>query len=59
MIFRRDNDLIMLAQFNAPERTEPAWKALLYEADPRFRLNPIVSPEGSAFSFIEAVWTPE
>ncbi|KAK8071291.1 S-adenosyl-L-methionine-dependent methyltransferase [Apiospora hydei] len=53
----REMDLNMAAKFNAIERTADDWKALLQAADPRFVLDDITQPKGSALSLIEALLT--
>lgn len=46
----------MASVFNARERTADEWRALLADADPRFRMKGVVQPEGSALAIIEVVW---
>lgn len=55
----RNLDLMMLAQFNFCERTAKSWELLLQDADPRFRLNDIITPKRSLMSIIEAVWVED
>lgn len=52
----RNLDMLMQAQFNAPERTERAWRELFQKVDSRLVLSSIVTPAGSMMSIIEAVW---
>ena len=54
--FERNNDLVMLAQFNACERTARAFQELFQECDPRFEVKRAQKPKGSAIAIIEAVW---
>lgn len=52
----RNNDLVMLAQFNAQERTARAFQTLFQECDPRFDVKRAEKPKGSAIAIVEAVW---
>lgn len=52
----RNNDLIMLAQFNARERSAKTFRALFSKADPRFRVTHVGKPSGSAMAIVEAMW---
>ena len=54
-----NNDIIMLAQFNARERSAKAFQRLFEIADPRFSLTRIFRPPGSAMSIVEATWKDE
>ncbi|KAK8042322.1 sterigmatocystin 8-O-methyltransferase [Apiospora phragmitis] len=49
----RAMDMNMAATFNALERTASDWKCLLQDADPRFILEEIIQPKGSALSMID------
>ena len=49
-------DMIMLIGVNARERTAEDFKRVLKESDPRFSLEGIHKPEGSAMSLVEIVW---
>jgi len=49
-------DINMAATFNALERTADDWKALFQDTDPRFVLQEITQPKGSALSLIEVRW---
>lgn len=42
--------------FNGQERTVEEWKDLLKEADPRFVVQKVVEPKGSALGILEVVW---
>ncbi|RYP67312.1 hypothetical protein DL770_008641 [Monosporascus sp. CRB-9-2] len=55
----RAADLNMAAIFNAQERTVEEWKALLTEADSRFKLTKVIQPRGSALAILEVVWEGE
>ncbi|KJX95749.1 o-methyltransferase like protein [Zymoseptoria brevis] len=52
----RNQDLGMLALFNAGDREEAKYRELFAKADQRFRVKGVSTPEGSALSFVEAVW---
>ena len=52
----RNNDLVMLAQFNARERTARAFQDLFQECDPRFDVKRAEKPKGSSIAIVEAVW---
>ncbi|RAH87431.1 S-adenosyl-L-methionine-dependent methyltransferase [Aspergillus japonicus CBS 114.51] len=49
-------DLNMLQLLNARERDEMQWRALLREADERFRWVGVRRVEGSALAVVEVVW---
>lgn len=49
-------DLGMTATFNGLERTADDWKSLFQAADPRFVLQEIIQPKGSALSLIDVRW---
>lgn len=51
-------DMIMLACFNAQERTAKHLQRLLAQADPRFVFNGVRRAQGSTMSLVEATWTP-
>ncbi|KAK3392884.1 hypothetical protein B0H63DRAFT_516098 [Podospora didyma] len=50
-----DNHLSMASAFNARERTLAEWNVLIASADPRFVVNNVIEPEGSALGIIEIV----
>ncbi|KAK8102241.1 hypothetical protein PG984_015387 [Apiospora sp. TS-2023a] len=52
----RAMDLNMTATFNGLERTADDWNALFQAADPRFVLQKIIQPKGSALSLIDVRW---
>ncbi|KAI1778087.1 O-methyltransferase-domain-containing protein [Hypoxylon cercidicola] len=52
----RSADLNMGAMFNGRERSASEWKDLFASADPRFVLEGIIEPKGSALAIIHAVW---
>ena len=54
--FGSNNDLVMLAQFNARERTAKAFQELFHQSDPRFEVKRAEKPKGSAIAIVEAVW---
>jgi hypothetical protein len=47
----------MKESFNAKERDEGDWRALLKKADKRFRVVGIKVPEGSMLQIIDVQWT--
>lgn len=49
----RQKDLMMIGTFNAKEREEEEWRALLKKADPRLMLRMIKRPAGSELSVID------
>lgn len=51
----RQKDLMMIGTFNAKEREQEEWTALLSKADPRLLVKSIKRPAGSELSVIEAV----
>jgi hypothetical protein len=51
-------DNMMLALFNAGDRTAERWEGLLKTSDARFDYRGIKTIEGSTLSLIEAVWRP-
>jgi 6-hydroxytryprostatin B O-methyltransferase len=51
----RQKDLMMIGTFNAKEREEEEWYALLQEASPRLVVRAITRPPGSELSVIEVV----
>lgn len=51
----RQKDLMMIGTFNAKEREEDEWHALLKKADPRLVIRAIMRPSGSELSVIEVV----
>jgi 6-hydroxytryprostatin B O-methyltransferase len=51
----RQKDLMMIGTFNAKEREEEEWYALLKKADPRLVVRAITRPPGSELSVIEVV----
>ncbi|KAI0441971.1 O-methyltransferase-domain-containing protein [Xylaria telfairii] len=54
----RQKDLTMIQTFNAKEREEDEWRALLTKADTRLRIDAIKRPAGSELSVIVAVLDP-
>ena len=52
-------DLTMLEVGNARERELEEWKALLIEADARFKFHDLHQPPGSALAIFEAIWDEE
>ncbi|KAF3765301.1 putative O-methyltransferase [Cryphonectria parasitica EP155] len=52
----RNLDLVMLACWNSPERTESMWKELIGRVDTRLKFVGVRGSEGSLMSVIEAVW---
>ncbi|OTB10410.1 hypothetical protein K445DRAFT_27657 [Daldinia sp. EC12] len=54
--FHRNLDLLMLAVWNAKERTETKWKDIIEAVDPKLRFKGSRPIEGSTLSIIEAVW---
>ncbi|KAI1746945.1 S-adenosyl-L-methionine-dependent methyltransferase [Xylaria castorea] len=52
----RGADLLMKVGFNGKERSRRGWEAVLAEADPRFRIENIVKPEGATDAVIEIVF---
>ena len=46
----------MLEVGNARERELEEWKALLIEADARFKFHGLHQPPGSALAIFEAIW---
>lgn len=58
-IFHSNLDLIMLACWNSPERTELMWRSLIERVDPRLRFGGIREPEGSLMAIVEAIWVDE
>ncbi|KAK3994347.1 O-methyltransferase-domain-containing protein [Cladorrhinum sp. PSN332] len=55
----RTMDLLMQVVVNAREREADDWTDIFSEADRRYRVNRVWTPEGSTMSFIEAEWTGE
>ncbi|KAI0459503.1 S-adenosyl-L-methionine-dependent methyltransferase [Xylaria acuta] len=53
---QRGADLLMKVGFNGKERSRRGWEAVLAEADPRFRIESIVQPEGANNAIIEIVF---
>lgn len=53
----RDMDMIMLTLFNAREREEADWIELFRQADPRFSVVRIWTPQGATMAIIEISWT--
>ncbi|MCJ1473386.1 hypothetical protein MMC13_002037 [Lambiella insularis] len=51
-------DLIMLAMFNAAERTKDDWRKLFAQADTRFVFGDVYTTQGSELSLIEFIWKP-
>ena len=51
-------DMIMLACYNARERTASQFHRVLTATDPRFVLTGVHRPVGSTMSLIEVTWTP-
>ena len=49
-------DLNMLSILNARERDADEWRALIAEADPRFKFQGVKRPHGSNLAIIEAIW---
>lgn len=49
-------DMTMLVLFNARERTEAEWRALLQSADARFTWVGVRRPAGSALAVVECCW---
>ena len=54
----RSLDCMMKAVVNGKEREEGEWRALLAAADSRFTFQQAVTPPGSIYAIIEAVWDP-
>ncbi|KAI5921377.1 S-adenosyl-L-methionine-dependent methyltransferase [Camillea tinctor] len=52
----RSYDMDMAATFNAREKEIAEWESLLRAADPRFQLNKVFQPEGSALGVIDIIW---
>ncbi|GAW10668.1 hypothetical protein ANO14919_000020 [Xylariales sp. No.14919] len=52
----RSADLNMAAMFNGRERSASDWKELFAAADPRFVLEGIIEPRGSALAIIHSSW---
>ncbi|KAI1406894.1 S-adenosyl-L-methionine-dependent methyltransferase [Hypoxylon sp. FL1857] len=52
----RAMDLNMGATFNAMERTVEDWKVIFKDADPRFVLQDVAQPRGSALAMIDVRW---
>ncbi|KAI1656461.1 putative O-methyltransferase [Daldinia decipiens] len=52
----RNLDLLMLAVWNAKERTEAKWKEIIEAVDSRLRFKGTRKIEGSVLCIIEAVW---
>ena len=52
-------DLAMKQNFNSKERTEKAWRQVLRDADERFNVVEIRTPEGSQLSIIVVEWAPD
>ena len=46
----------MLSILNARERDADEWRALIAEADPRFRFQGVKRPHGSNLAIMEAIW---
>ena len=53
----RNVDMMMLAMFNALERTAEDWSELVRKADVGLKIVAIKQPEGSALSLLEVVKT--
>ncbi|TRX96971.1 hypothetical protein FHL15_002277 [Xylaria flabelliformis] len=53
---QRGADLLMKVGFNGKERSRRGWEAVLAEANPRFRIESIVKPEGASDAVIEIVF---
>ncbi|KAI0892116.1 sterigmatocystin 8-O-methyltransferase [Annulohypoxylon nitens] len=53
----RSFDISMGASFNSYERSLDEWKALLSEADPRFKFQKVSGAKDSALSIIEFIWS--
>ncbi|KAI1170345.1 S-adenosyl-L-methionine-dependent methyltransferase [Nemania sp. FL0916] len=49
-------DLLMKIGFNGKERSRRGWESVLAEADPRFRIESIVRPEGATDAVIEVAF---
>lgn len=45
--------MVMLCCFGGAERTEADFERLLHTADPRFRIEKVTKPEGSAMGVVE------
>ena len=52
-------DLVMKECFNAKERDEGDWRALLEKADKRFHVGGIKMPEGSMLQIIDVQWSEQ
>ncbi|KAL1848712.1 hypothetical protein Daus18300_013502 [Diaporthe australafricana] len=52
----RASDIHMANLFNGQERTVQEWKDLLKEADPRFVVQKVIEPKGSALGILEVIW---
>lgn len=49
-------DMTMAAAFNGKERTKKEWEALFLQADPRFVLEGVAEPKGSALALLTVVF---
>lgn len=56
IVLVRAMDLNMGATSNAMERTVEDWKAIFQDADPRFVLQNVTQPKGSALAMIDVRW---
>ncbi|KAJ4387226.1 hypothetical protein N0V93_007815 [Gnomoniopsis smithogilvyi] len=54
----RSMDLGLIATMNGRERTLMEWKAIVYEADPRFVISNVFQSPDSMLAIIEIVWMP-
>lgn len=48
--------MTMAAAFNGKERTKKEWEALFLQADPRFVLEGVAEPKGSALALLTVVF---
>lgn len=51
-------DLGLIATMNGRERTLAEWKAMVAEADPRFKFQKVTETTGSMLAMLEWVWEP-
>ncbi|KAK8133248.1 S-adenosyl-L-methionine-dependent methyltransferase [Apiospora kogelbergensis] len=54
----RTMDLGLIATMNGRERTLAEWKAMVAEADPRFKFQKVTETTGSMLAMLEWVWEP-
>jgi hypothetical protein len=51
-------DMMMMSLMNGKERELDQWKALFEQADPRFKWNGGIKPDGSRLCICIATWEP-